>query len=156
MNKALIGFGIAAIGVIAIFIIHSQAPKKTAMTMQQKMAMIPSDKDYSRTRLSEDKKFRISVSSLIEPIPINQIHQWVIYIETSVGVPVVDAKVSISGGMPMHKHGLPTAPRVTKNLGEAKYLLEGVKFNMTGWWELIIKVNTPSDQDITIFNVILR
>ena len=71
-------------------------------------------------------------------------------------MPVVDAKVSISGGMPMHKHGLPTAPRVTKNLGEAKYLLEGVKFNMTGWWELIIKVNTPSDQDITIFNVILR
>ena len=156
MNKAFIGFGIAAIGIIAIFIIDSQAPKETAMTMQKKMAMIPGDKDYSRTRLSEEKKFRISVTSLIEPIPINQIHQWKIHIETSNGVPVVDAKVSISGGMPMHKHGLPTSPRVTKNLGEAKYLLQGMKFNMTGWWELIIKVDTPSEQDIAIFNVILR
>ena len=156
MNRALIYFGIAAIGIIVIFIIDSQVPKETAMTMQQKMAMIPSDKDYSRTRLSEDKKYLISISSLVEPIPINQIHQWEIYIETSMGLPVEDAKVSISGGMPMHKHGLPTAPRVTKNLGEAKYLLEGVKFNMTGWWELIIEVDTPIGRDKAIFNLILR
>ena len=34
--------------------------------------------------------------------------------------------------MPEHNHGFPTAPRVTENLGEGDYLLEGMRFNMGG------------------------
>ena len=60
------------------------------------------------------------------------------------------------GGMPMHKHGLPTAPRMTKGLGQGSYLIEGMKFSMAGWWEIIIEVGQGFDQDKATFNLILR
>ena len=156
MNKITIGFAIAAIGIIAIFIFDRQAPKETAMTMQRKMATFPGNLDYSRTRTSVGKKYIISIGSQLDLIPINQIHQWKIRVKTPQGVPVDGATVSIMGGMPMHKHGLPTAPRVTKDLGQGGYLLEGMKFGMTGWWELIVQVKKGSDRDKATFNVILR
>ena len=156
MNKALIGFAIAAIGIIAIFIFDRQAPKETTMTMQQKIATIPGDLDYSKTQTSVNKNYLISIKSLINPIPLNQIHQWEIRIKTSQGVPVNGAAISVVGGMPMHKHGMPTAPRVTKDLGQGDYLLEGMKFSMTGWWELIVQVVKDFEEDKATFNVILR
>ena len=156
MNKVTIGFAIAAIGILAILVFARQAPKETAMTMQQKMATVPGDLDYSLTRTSMDNNYIVSIRSRLDPIAINQIHQWEIQVKTPQGAPVDGAKVTIIGGMPMHKHGLPTAPRVTKDLDQGVYLLEGMKFNMAGWWELIVQIEAGSDQDKATFNVILR
>ena len=36
--------------------------------------------------------------------------------------------------MPEHGHGFPTVPEVTEYLGDGKYLVEGLKFSMPGWW----------------------
>ena len=69
-------FAIAAVGLVAIFFFDRKAPKETAMTMQRKLAIIPLDLDYSRIRTSVDKKYIISISNLIDPVTINQIHQW--------------------------------------------------------------------------------
>lgn len=156
MNKITVCFAIAAIGIIAIFIFDRQAPKETTMTMQRKMETIPGNLDYSRTLTSVGKKYIISISSRLDPIPINKIHKWEIRVKTPQGVPVDGATVSIMGGMPMHKHGMPTAPRVTKDLRQGDYLLEGMKFSMAGWWELIVQVKKGSDRDKATFNVILR
>jgi hypothetical protein len=38
--------------------------------------------------------------------------------------------------MPQHGHGLPTRPRVTRELAGGVYEVGGVRFNMGGWWEL--------------------
>ena len=69
--------------------------------------------------------------------------------------PVANASVSIDGGMPQHGHGLPTRPRVTKNLGNGWYEVNGVRFNMGGWWELKLTITTPAGTDTVTFNLAL-
>jgi hypothetical protein len=76
-------------------------------------------------------------------------------IADAAGVPVDDATIQIDGGMPQHGHGLPTRPRVTRALGNGLYEIEGVRFNMGGWWEFKLAINTPSGSDIVIFNLAL-
>ena len=112
--------------------------------------------DLSTTRPSSFKKFIVSVTSSLTPIAINKIHSWEIRVKTPDGRPVNDATITINGGMPMNQHGMPTAPRVTKILGQGRYLLEGMKFSMTGWWELIFQIDAKSFQDNVTFNLMLR
>jgi len=83
----------------------------------------------------------VSYSSKVTPIPINQIHQWVLHIETADGEPVSDAKLDIQGGMPLHDHGLPTNPVATEYLGEGNYLIEGIRFHMMGDWEITLEIS---------------
>jgi len=147
---------VAAIGLVAVFFYVIQLPDGNAPAKLRKMESMPASLNLSTTRPSHGKKYIVSVTSILDPIVINKIHAWEVQVKTPEGVPVDDAKVTVIGGMPVHQHGLPTAPRMTKNLGQGRYLLEGMKFNMSGWWELKIKVETGSDQDIATFNLILK
>ena len=90
---------------------------------------------------SSNGSFKVSYSSKIMPIPINQIHQWVLHIESSVNEPVSDATLVLTGGMPLHDHGLPTNPVATTYLGEGNYLIEGVRFHMMGDWEITLEIS---------------
>ena len=74
-------------------------------------------------------------------------------IEAGSGQPVTDAGITVDGGMPQHGHGLPTRPRVTKNLGNGSYEISGVRFNMGGWWELKLTITTPAGTDTVTFNL---
>jgi hypothetical protein len=69
------------------------------------------------------------------------------------GVGIDAASITIDGGMPEHGHGLPTRPRVTKNLGGGIYEIEGVRFNMGGWWEFRLAIATPDGTDSVTFNL---
>jgi hypothetical protein len=71
------------------------------------------------------------------------------------GKPVDGATISIDGGMPEHGHGLPTRPRVSKNLGNGAYQIDGVRFNMGGWWEFKLAINGPAGSDVVTFNIAL-
>lgn len=71
---------------------------------------------------------------------MNVLENWVVTIRDSKGQPVDNATISIDGGMPSHGHGLPTAPAVTEKLGDGRYRVEGVKFNMSGSWELDLEI----------------
>jgi len=64
--------------------------------------------------------------------------------------PVYPAAFSVTGGMPDHGHGLPTQPKVTQYLGEGRYLLEGVKFNMGGEWMLRLHILAGDRQDSAV------
>jgi hypothetical protein len=55
--------------------------------------------------------------------------------------------------MPQHGHGLPTRPRVTRNAGDGVYDIEGVRFNMRGWWELTLSIQTAAGADRVTFNL---
>ena len=46
--------------------------------------------------------------------------------------------------MPQHGHGLPTRPQVTRELADGTYLIEGMKFSMTGWWEIKLAIDSPA------------
>jgi hypothetical protein len=71
------------------------------------------------------------------------------------GQPVDGATITIDGGMPQHGHGLPTRPRVTRHLGAGVYQIEGVRFNMGGWWEFKLAISTPAGSDRVTFNLAL-
>lgn len=154
MNRILIV--LAALGFFAVFSFVSYLPAKSAPPQKNKMMSMPSELDVSTTRTTYSKKYIVSFTSNLDPIAINKIHSWEVLLKTPDGAPVNDAKITIIGGMPMHHHGMPTAPRVTKNLGQGKYLLEGMKFSMTGWWELKIQIDAGTQQDNVTFNLILK
>ena len=76
-------------------------------------------------------------------------------ITDAAGAPVDDATIQVDGGMPQHGHGLPTRPRVTRALGNGLYEIEGVRFNMGGWWEFKLAINAASGSDVVTFNLAL-
>ena len=77
----------------------------------------------------------------------------VIMVKDADGQPVDGAEIAIDGGMPQHGHGLPTKPRVAKQLGGGRYLIDGLKFNMGGWWELKFAIASGSMADSVTFNL---
>lgn len=113
----------------------------------------PTDLDYSRTHRSESGLYSLTYEPLIEPIPLNKIHSWRLHVEDADGRPVEGARVEVNGGMPEHGHGLPTKPRVTKSLGNGDYLVEGMKFQMHGWWVVHFSVTFAGGTDKVTFNL---
>ena len=76
-------------------------------------------------------------------------------ITDAAGTPVENATIQIDGGMPQHGHGLPTRPRMTRALGDGLYEIDGVRFNMGGWWEFRLAIAAPSGSDVVTFNLAL-
>jgi hypothetical protein len=90
--------------------------------------------------------YTVSFESSLTPIEINQMHTWILRVTTA-GKPVPNAELSVTGGMPEHDHGLPTRPRVTENLGDGNYRLEGMRFHMQGYWEVSIAIEADGKTD---------
>ena len=107
-------------------------------------------------QVTENGLFTVSAASRSDPVVINETHAWTLHIETDDGSPVTDAEIAIDGGMPEHNHGFPTAPRVTENLGEGDYLLEGMRFNMGGVWVLTLEVSSGGQSDTVTFEFELK
>ena len=105
------------------------------------------------TKPTENKRFQVGFTSRLEPISINTMHAWVINVEDANGQPVSDAEISIDGGMPSHDHGLPSQPQVTRNAGNGKYLVEGMKFHMGGAWTVTVTVTHGNIRDQVTFNL---
>lgn len=116
----------------------------------------PAGTDYSSVRLSERQAYRVSYTSDAVPVPINRLHSWTLHVETADGRPVTDAAIKLDGDMPGHGHGLPTRPRVTRNLGNGDYLVEGMKFQMGGWWVMEVSVAAGGQSDVARFNLQLQ
>jgi hypothetical protein len=55
--------------------------------------------------------------------------------------------------MPQHGHGLPTKPVVTRTLGDGTYVVDGMKFNMGGWWIVTVGIDGESGRDVVTFNL---
>jgi hypothetical protein len=113
----------------------------------------PRDLDYSRTRTSEGGHYRATIRPQGDSIPQGKLQRWTLHLETAAGVPVDTVKVTVDGGMPQHGHGLPTKPQVTQVLGQGDHLVEGMKFNMGGWWVVKFGVDAPAGRDSVVFNL---
>ncbi len=111
----------------------------------------PADLDLSRTQQSENGLFTATIAPGLDPVVINQIHTWTIDVEMADGSALTPDAIKVDGGMPQHGHGLPTAPQVTRDLGDGRFAVEGMKFNMPGWWVVNIHVG----DDTAIFNLTL-
>jgi len=117
------------------------------------MAKPPADLDYSRTRTSEAGRYRATIKPDGDSIPKGKLQRWTLHLETATGAAIDSAKVTVDGGMPQHGHGLPTKPRVTRQLGHGDHLVEGMKFNMGGWWVVKFHVASTTGADSVVFNV---
>ena len=116
----------------------------------------PPGLDTSWTQTSANGLYKGTAAPDMDPIKINQMHTWRLHLETADGQPVDDATFTIKGDMPGHGHGLPTQPAVTKKLGNGDYLVEGMKFQMTGWWYVDFGINSSKGSDTLRFNFILK
>jgi hypothetical protein len=113
----------------------------------------PKDLDYSRTRTSEGGLYRATILPQGDSIPQGKLHRWTLHLETAAGAPVDSGAFKVGGGMPQHGHGLPTKPRVTRPLGNGDHVVEGMKFNMGGWWIVTFRVDAAAGRDSLVFNV---
>jgi hypothetical protein len=113
----------------------------------------PGDLDYSRTRTSTSGAYRATITPQGDSIPKGKLHRWTLHLETASGAPVDSAVIAIDGGMPQHGHGLPTKPRATRDLGNGDHLIEGMKFNMGGWWVVKFRVAASQGTDSLVFNL---
>jgi hypothetical protein len=120
------------------------------------MSSPPADLDVRLTKPSTDGRYLVTMRQLEQAPAINRIHAWEVTVVTSAGQPVSDARIGVSGGMPQHHHGFPTNPQVTESLGDGRYLLDGVKFSMTGWWQFKLQVNSASGNDLVVFNTVVN
>ncbi len=87
------------------------------------------------------------------PLHPRQMQTVRVAVRDAEGRAIDDAEIAIDGGMPQHGHGLPTRPRVTRNLGDGIYEIEGVRFNMGGWWEFKLAIAGSRGADTVTFNL---
>ena len=113
----------------------------------------PKDLDYSRTRTSEGGAYRGTIRPQGDTIVQGRLHRWTLHLETAAGAPVDSAAVVVDGGMPQHGHGLPTKPRVTRHAGNGDHVVDGMKFNMGGWWVVKFRVSADAGADSLVFNL---
>jgi hypothetical protein len=103
---------------------------------EHKMISAPANLDLSSDKLTDNRAFKVSYRSSLDPVPINRIHTWELAIETPGGDPVTGADIS--------------------ELGKGRYLVEGLKFSMPGWWVLKFTVKTSEREDSVTFNLLLK
>jgi hypothetical protein len=125
----------------------------TLLTSCMMFTKPPQELDYSRTRASVAGLYRATIRPQGDSIPQGKLQRWTLHLETAAGAPIDSATIAIDGGMPQHGHGLPTKPRVTRDLGNGDHLVEGIKFNMGGWWVVKFRVNAAPGQDSVVFNI---
>jgi YtkA-like len=88
-----------------------------------------------------------------QPLRVRRMQSIKLNLRAAGQAPVEGATITIDGGMPQHGHGLPTTPRVTRALGNGAYQVEGLKFNMGGWWELKFRIASAAGTDSVTFNL---
>ncbi|HYO77610.1 MAG TPA: FixH family protein [Thermoanaerobaculia bacterium] len=112
----------------------------------------PADQFGLGPRMSTQNRYTATLepSGPLKPRRMMTLH---VSIRDAAGNPVDGAQIKVDGGMPQHGHGLPTQPRVTKSLGDGRYEIEGLRFNMGGWWVLELAVQASAGSDRVTFNL---
>jgi hypothetical protein len=112
--------------------------------------------DVALTHPSAKGAYMVSLQPPERSPAINQLHAWQVTLKLPDGTPVRQARFQVDGGMPQHGHGLPTRPQVTREIADGVYQLEGMKFSMTGWWQIRLAIQAPAGEDVVTFNTVVR
>lgn len=119
------------------------------------MSHVPADLDTSTERLGDAGLYRVSYEPESGTIPVHEMHSWIVLITTPDGTPIEDASITVDGDMPRHGHGLPTVPQATAHLGGGRYRIDGMKFQMGGWWFVRFGVAAGGARDEVRFDFVL-
>jgi len=142
--------------------IHRSVEARRAAAALTVLAMLvsgcmtqPKDLDLSLDKASAAGVYHVALVPPAQAPAINQMHSWKVKLATPEGTPVHGATFRVDGGMPQHGHGLPTQPRVTREIEAGVYALDGMKFSMTGWWELKLDIDSPQGADKVTFSTVV-
>jgi hypothetical protein len=121
----------------------------------------PEQLNISTFQVSRDLQFFAHIEPISQndsaqgSLPLNTIHQWRLFVVDNQGMPVSNAQIEFAGHMPGHVHGLPTQPRIVQETSSGIYLVDGVKFQMQGWWVIEFTVQNGKTTDSLVFNLSL-
>lgn len=101
---------------------------------------------HAQVEVLRSAGLQVGMQSQVQPVPLNLMHSWIITLHSASGEPLESASIAVEGGMPAHDHGLATRAQVTTALGGGRYLLEGVRFHMSGAWLLQLQVEHQGQQ----------
>ncbi|TIS99738.1 FixH family protein [Mesorhizobium sp.] len=141
----LAGLGLAALlaGILAaVYLTAPQSPRLASS-------------EIARSKKTANGLFVASFEPERGVIRQGELQSWLLILKTGAGTPVEGAAITISGGMPQHRHGLPTSPQATDYLGDGCYRIDGVKFTMSGLWQLHFAISAAAGSDTVVFNVLL-
>ncbi len=127
-------------------------PEVSGMAMHHNIKR-PEKIDTSRSQVSEKGIYRVSYKPEINPIRINTLHAWIVEIRDRKGNPVKGARITVTGDMPEHGHGMPTEPQMVEELPEGKYIIDGMKFQMPGWWVIKLHIHSSIGMDTVTFQL---
>lgn len=160
MNKQLAVIATAAVTTLIVIVVFILLMPIIGPRFLHPMMMgggsSPASLDTATSRSTDNGLFNVSWRSDSDDVPLNQIHTWTLTVTTPDGAPVENAEILVDGGMPQHGHGLPTSPQVTEYLGNGEYRVEGLRFQMTGWWEVKFNISAGGQSDSITFNLTLR
>jgi len=94
---------------------------------------------------SRQKLFTATVTHP-DPLPVEQLHVWTVRLFDRKHHAVTRARIKVTGDMPAHGHGLPTAP-VAVARGHGVYQLQGMMFQMPGLWYVQLRVRAGNRLD---------
>lgn len=156
---------ILVVFVVAMLLGGCSAPSTPTPTMSMgsmggaaAAVTVPDNLDLAAAEKSKLGLFTVSYTSDLDPVTINKLHTWMLHVAAADGQPLDGAAVTIDGGMPQHNHGLPTQPIVTP-IGNGDYRVEGMKFQMPGWWTVTVTVTDTAgtkQEDSAMFNLMLQ
>ncbi|MBC8145517.1 MAG: FixH family protein [bacterium] len=102
-------------------------------------------------RLSAKGLYRAKID-LPKPLVTGAMQRLTLNVTDSDGHELDSIAIAVGGGMPDHGHGLPTTPKATRQTARGAYQIDGVRFNMGGWWVLAFALDGPAGADTVTFN----
>ena len=142
------------LGAVILMVLACGSASETAPEDRPRPVAMPRDASASPLlRLSDGGRYRVSLRPASGEVPLGRIHSWIFHVETLDGEYFAPARITVGGGMPQHGHGFTTDPRVTQVLAEGDFLVEGVKFHMSGDWIIRFEVVGAGSSDMASFDV---
>lgn len=123
---------------------------------KEQTQVIPVDLDIRKEVLSQGGAYKVAYKIVGDAVPSDKLHDWLLTLTDAAGNPVEGVHVEITSFMPAHQHGAKTLPQMTQHLRQDKHLVEGMYFNMKGWWVTRITIKRGDLVDNADFNVVIK
>ncbi len=130
--------------------VSAEAPPEVGVAADVAAASPPPSATRKTTRAG---LYVLDIRSTVLPVPLRAVHEWVLTVQSPDGRPIEATRIDVDGGMPDHGHGFPTRPKAERAMGGGEFLVEGVKFNMQGKWQLSFRVLGPAGVDDASFQL---
>ena len=107
---------------------------------------------------SDRLDLQVEIRAVEHFMAINQLQHWKVSLMRLDGTPVVIESLAFDGGMPAHRHGLPTTPQVVvaETGAESGAEIRGIRFSMPGVWRLVLGIETKDIEIMLQFETDLR